>query len=201
MYARSTTFDRANAFLTETVLITLFVTLTALGAQFAIRLPFSPVPVTLQVLVVIVSGLVLGARRGFSSQLGYLAAGAMGLPVFAGGAGGLGVLLGPTGGYLLAFPLAASAAGLVRERLDGPRLPLSLLGSFLAIALIYAGGSVWLAAWLQVTASQSLGGALVEAWNLGVKPFLLFDLVKVGLAAVGIAGGRLALLHWFGVES
>jgi biotin transport system substrate-specific component len=200
MYARSTAFDRANVLLRETVLIIFFVALTALAAQFAIRLPFSPVPVTLQVLVVIVAGLALGSRRGFTSQFGYLTAGALGLPVFAGGTGGVGVLLGPTGGYLMAFPLAAFVAGMVSGRLARAHGFGALLASLLAVAVIYGGGSLWLAASLHGTGSQSLETALTGAWHLGMQPFVLFDIVKAGLATAGVLGGRLALLRWFGEE-
>src|SRR5262245_33110339 len=77
---------------------------TAVAAQIAIPLPFSPVPLTGQTFAVLLSGAVLGARRGFLSQVLYLLEGAAGLPFFAGGAAGAGILLGPTGGYLIAFP-------------------------------------------------------------------------------------------------
>ena len=116
MYARVKTFDNISLLVRDLALATLFAALTALGAQIAVRLPFSPVPVTLQVLMVIGCGLILGSRRGLTSQLTYLAAGVLGLPVFAGGTGGPAVILGPTGGYLLAFPVAAFAAGWLSER-------------------------------------------------------------------------------------
>jgi biotin transport system substrate-specific component len=200
MYATRLSFDRANIVLRDALLVSFFVALTALGAQFAIRLPLSPVPITLQVLMVLLSGLALGRRRGFSSQLGYLTAGALGLPVFAGGTGGVGVLLGPTGGYLLAFPVAAFAAGMVSERLRWFQGPSALLASFLAVAVIYAGGGLWLAAWLYGTGSPSVGSALAGSWRLGVKPFILFDLVKAGLASATVLGSRFAMLRWFGEE-
>ena len=117
MYERATTWAKTNALVSEVLVATFFATLTALGAQIAVRLPFSPVPATLQVLMVIVTGLALGSRRGFTSMVAYLTAGALGLPVFAGGNGGLVYLFGPTGGYLLAFPVAAFVAGRVSERL------------------------------------------------------------------------------------
>ena len=92
-----------------------FALLTAAGAR--IEVLNQPVPFTLQTLVVLVSGGLLGMRNGFLSQLTYLALGCAGLPVFAGGNFGPAVLLGPTGGYLLAFPLAASIIGwLVHSR-------------------------------------------------------------------------------------
>ncbi|KUK16848.1 biotin transporter BioY, partial [Thermococcus sibiricus] len=92
----------------------LFAALTAVGAQIAI--PLGTVPITLQVLFVLLSGLILGAKLGFLSQIVYLFMGAIGLPVFANFSGGLAYIYGPTGGYLISFPLAAFLAGLVSEK-------------------------------------------------------------------------------------
>ena len=80
-----------------------------IGARFEI--PHQPVPFTLQTMVVLLAGAFLGPRNGAISQLLYLGAGALGLPVFAGGAPGFLHLIGPTGGYLLAFPAAAAVTG------------------------------------------------------------------------------------------
>ncbi len=91
-----------------------FSILTAVAAQISI--PVKPVPFTLQTLMVGLSGAFLGAKKGAYSQLAYLALGSIGLPVFAptpDGFYGIASLFGPTGGYLLAFPLAAFAAGFI----------------------------------------------------------------------------------------
>lgn len=200
MYARTTTFPRTSALAGNALLVAFFAALTALGAQIAIRLPFSPVPITLQVLMVIAAGLVLGSKRGFVSQLGYLTAGILGLPVFAGGTGGVAVLFGPTGGYLVAFPVAAFAAGWLSERLQGHARVGSFLAALAAIAILYVGGSLWLGVWLRGTAVHSLQAAYVGAWNLGVKPFILVDLAKALLAAAGVQGSRHLLTRWLGAE-
>src|SRR5690554_1620075 len=100
---RSSRWARAAA-------VAFFVALTAATAQFSVHLPFTHVPVTLQPIVVLLSGLLLGARLGAISQCVYLAAGVAGLPVFALSATlpmGVLRLLGPTGGYLMAYPFAA----------------------------------------------------------------------------------------------
>src|SRR6476646_12245479 len=98
----------------------LFVTaLTAAAAQVSIPLPFTPVPFTLQPMVVLLGGAALGSRLGMSSQVLYLLAGIAGLPVFAASPvlpQGIGRLLGPTGGYLLSYPIAAFLAGALAER-------------------------------------------------------------------------------------
>jgi biotin transport system substrate-specific component len=146
-----------------------FAVATALSAKVALPLPGTPVPFTFQPMLVILSGAVLGWRLGAASQLAYLAAGIAGAPVFAAG-GGAAYLLGPTGGYLMAYPLAAAVAGVLAGG-----TALAVLGGLVAgLAVLYAGGIAWLGV---------LGG-LDAAVAMGLRPFLLADLVKALLAAV-----------------
>lgn len=94
-----------------------FTVLTAISAQIAI--PVKPVPFTLQSMMVVLAGALLGARNGAYSQIIYLSLGIAGLPVFAQSADGMyGIakIFGPTGGYLLAFPLAAYLTGYIIEK-------------------------------------------------------------------------------------
>ena len=164
--------------------VALMAAFTAVAAQIAI--PLEPVPFTLQVLAVVLTGLLLGPRYGSLAMAIYLLVGAVGIPVFSGFRGGLGILLGDTGGYLLAYPLAAALAGVAAGAVaNAPRrraLIVGFLWGSLALAVIYALG----AAWLMVLAGLSPGAALVA----GVLPFVVFDLIKVGLAnlvAVAVA--------------
>src|SRR6185437_12679538 len=91
-----------------------FAAAVAAASQIAIPLPFTPVPITLQPMLVVLAGLWLGPAAGVASMVLYLAAGASGLPVFTPiGAPGIARFLGPTGGYLIAYPVAALVAGLV----------------------------------------------------------------------------------------
>lgn len=162
----------------EMARVALLAALTAAAAQITIPLP--PVPFTLQVLMVVLSGLLLGPRLGALSQGIYLLLGAAGLPVFYGFKGGLGHLLGPTGGYLVSYPLAAALAGLAAAsvaRSGRARAVLSGTASgLLALVAIYALGAGWLA----VQAGLSLPAAIVA----GVLPFVLLDALKVVLAAL-----------------
>src|SRR6476620_12725095 len=99
--------------------VLLLAALTAAAAQISIPLPFTPVPFTLQPMVVLLGGAALGARLGMSSQVLYLALGLAGLPVFAASPvlpQGFARLLGPTGGFLMSYPFAAFAAGYLAER-------------------------------------------------------------------------------------
>jgi biotin transport system substrate-specific component len=155
----------------------------ALSAQVVVPLPFSPVPMTLQPLAVLVVGGLLGAGNGAAALVLYIAMGVLGIPVFAGGGSGALRLLGPTGGYLLAFPVAAALTGRVIS--TAPRSVLRVLvACALGMVILHAGGVAQLAA---------LGGDPALAFRVGFYPFLTGDLLKVGLAAalVLVAGPRL----------
>ena len=170
--------------LRRVIAVTAFAVATALSAQVFVPLPFTPVPMTLQTAIVLLAGALLGPRLGAASQIAYLGMGIAGLPVFAGAGVGLPHLLGPTGGYLLAFPVTAYVAGVI-ARPSGRRDLVALLrlavGLFLASLVILAGGTAWLAA---------MTGDLAGAVALGLVPFLIGDVVKVGLAALLAWRGR-----------
>lgn len=153
--------------------VALFACLTALGARITLPLPFTPVPLTLQVMPVLLSGLWLGWRRGAASQMAYLLAIASGLPLDARMLGPL-ALFGPTGGYLLGFVVAAAVSGWVSESLPGQRTRY-LLAAVSGLVGVYVCGALWLAAYLRLTPDA--------AWRLGVLPFVLPDLAKAVLAA------------------
>jgi biotin transport system substrate-specific component len=156
---------------------------TALAAQLAFRLPFSPVPITGQTFAVLLSGAVLGPRRAFLAQALYLLEGAAGLPVFAGASGGAHVLAGPTAGYLLAFPFAAVVTGALAARGWDRHFASMLAALLLGSTVIFALGLAGLARF--VPASQLLPS--------GLLPFVPGDLVKSGLAALAFpAAWRLA---------
>ena len=102
---------------TDIALIAAFAALVAVCALLPAIKVAGPVPITLQTFAVLLSGAVLGSRRGFLAVLLYVVGGAAGLPIFSGGAAGLAVLTGPTAGYLIGFPLAAALCGAIVERL------------------------------------------------------------------------------------
>lgn len=158
--------------------IVLAAVLTALSARLRVVLPFSPVPLTLQVLVVVGSGLALGATGGLISQMLYLQAILLGAPVAASGLAGPAAFATPTAGYLIAFPAAAWLAGLVGRRALRWTLVARILGGLCGLAVIYLGGMAWLSGYV---------GGIEAAWRLGVVPFIAADLLKVTLAGAALS--------------
>ena len=158
----------------------LFVTvLTIVAAQVSVPLPFTPVPFTLQPMVVLLGGAALGSRLGMTSQILYIAIGLAGLPVFAASPvlpQGFGRLLGPTGGYLMSYPIAAFVAGYLAERGFDRRYLTSVVAMGAGLAIIFACGVAWMA-----FGAPRVG--LSAAIATGLVPFIPADIVKVCLAA------------------
>jgi biotin transport system substrate-specific component len=156
--------------------IALFAAITAvLGLVPAISV--GPVPITAQTLGVMLAGAILGARRGFLSQLLFLVLVAMGLPLLASGTGGLAPFVGPSAGYLFSWPIAAFVVGLLTERFWARyNLAWAILANVIGgIVVIYAIGVPVLAA----VANLSPKAAIVS----GALPFLIGDGIKAVLAA------------------
>jgi biotin transport system substrate-specific component len=154
----------------------LFTALIAVLAQVAVPLPFSPVPLTGQVLAVLLTAALLGRRAGLLSIAAYLLLGAAGAPVFSLARGGFYMLTGPTGGYLWGFIPAVYCAGLIIEKKAEPSFCRYSVAMLIAIFFIYLFGAVQL--------------GLIMHYNLwqvlltGVLPFLPLDLLKAFLAAL-----------------
>lgn len=173
----------------------------SLSALVRIPLPFTPVPLTLQVLVVFLAALFLGGRASLPVIGGYLVLGAAGLPVFSGGTAGLGHLFGATGGYLMGFFLAAWAVGTWISRPESvkesdrsdrsdksdasdkstslappeiARLRRDAAVLALGLVLIYGFGSLWLAAMTHTSFEAVI--------SMAVAPFVILDVVKVSAA-------------------
>jgi len=164
-----------GSLLWQAVLVVAGSALIALGAQIAVPLPFSPVPVTGQTFAVLLVAASLG-RLGIASVVLYVAEGAIGLPVFAGGAFGLARLAGPTGGYLAGFVLAAVVLAWCVDRDLDRRIGTALLAMLAAEIAIYACGVLWLARF-------PLGVPVLEA---GLYPFIPGDALKLVAAAVAL---------------
>jgi biotin transport system substrate-specific component len=153
----------------------LFAAITSVMAQISIPLPFTPVPITFQLLAVCMAGAILGSRLGGLSILVYDLLGAVGIPVFAGFTGGLGSITGPRGGYIIAFPIAAFLIGYIIEHARSNKKLMTFIAMFAGLVIIYFLGMIQLSA---VT-----GLNMVKAFYAGVLPFIPLDMVKIVIAA------------------
>ncbi|MCL2231473.1 MAG: biotin transporter BioY [Treponema sp.] len=169
----------SSKMLIKIALTALFAALTAAGAFIAI--PVGPIPIVLQNIFAVLSGVILGPVLGGAAVGLYLLAGILGLPVFAGGTGGIARFAGPTGGYLIGYLLSAIAAGLIAGRPNANTRSSLLRISIAVIAgllIVYVPGT----AWLKIRLNLSWLGAL----GMGFFPFVVGDILK-GIAAVAIA--------------
>lgn len=170
-----------STILERIVAIIFFSGLTALCAQIAFTTPWTPVPYTFQTFAVLATGVYLRRNDAFLSGCIYLLAGAFGAPVFAEGGNELmseGALIA-SGGYLLAFPIASAliAEGLDRSRNAGVAdFKAQLICWTCAMIPVYLIGTLWLAEAYSVEFSQ--------AYEWGVKPFLVWDAIKIVLMAL-----------------
>lgn len=151
--------------------IALFAVLLAVCSWISVPVP--PIPFTLQTFALFAAMLFLGGRRSLTAVAVYLLLGAVGLPVFFGFRGGIGVLLEATGGYLLGFLLCTLVYWGLTARF-GPAA--TLPGCLLGLSVCYAFGTLW---YLLLYAKTS---ALLPVLTACVLPFLVPDLVKLGLA-------------------
>ncbi len=154
-----------------------------LAVSAKVQVPFYPVPMTLQTLVVLLLGAGLGARLATASVALYLIEGLAGLPVFAGAVAGPVYMAGPTGGFLVGFFAAAALIGFAADRLWDRTWIRLLVSLSLGHAIVFAFGFLWLA--------QLVGAE--KAFAGGVAPFGLATIVKTLLAVALVGAGRSAL--------
>lgn len=157
-------------------LIVLGVVLLAISSK--VQVPFWPVPMTLQTTVVLLIGASYGARLAGATLVSYLAAGAIGLPMFAKGAG-LAYMMGPTGGYLAGFLAAALVMGWLSDRGSGRNILAALGLMLIGQVLIFGLGVGWLAALIGF--DKAVAGGLV--------PFIPAEVLKTGLATALLSAG------------
>ena len=165
----------------ELSIIALFAVLTAVLAQIAIPLPFTPVPISFGLVAVYITGMLLKPRHAVLAQICYLTLGAVGVPVFGNFRGGIGALFGPTGGYLFVYPLIAWIVSIALNSPKNRQAELSQSKVYLffkagisiciAHILLYLGGTSWL--------SITTGNTFVACLSLAVFPYIPLDILKI----------------------
>jgi biotin transport system substrate-specific component len=154
--------------------------LTALAAQWYIYLPFTPVPISGQTFAVLLTGAALGWKLGAAGQIVYIAAGALGAPVFTEGSSGMEVITGATGGYIIGFVFAAGLVGWMAEHRQDRTFATMFTAFVVGSTVIYVFGVAGL--------MIATGWDLSEAVEKGVVPFLLGDLIKAAAAGLLLPG-------------
>lgn len=188
----------------ELATVGIFTALTAVLAQIAVPLPFTPMPISFGLVAVYFTGMLLTPKEAVLSQITYLLLGAVGIPVFGNFRGGLGALFGPTGGYLMVYPVMAWLVAMALNRAGSSRKEIAkgrgylyaktALTICLAHLILYLGGTIWLSA----TTGSNFYGAL----TLAVFPFIPLDMVKIVFCVVaGLSlRTRLIRLHVLDLE-
>ena len=150
----------------------LFACLTGAGALLRFHVPFTPVPVTLQVFFVLLSGVILGKYYGGLSQALYIGLGFIGIPWFTTPA----ALFGVTGGYIIGFVFASIAVGWFSEKPFARKVPYTIVPMLAGLGIIYACGALQLGVLMGLNLYQTL--------LIGMVPFIAVDLIKVSVASL-----------------
>lgn len=180
----------------EISIIAIFAAITAVLAQIAIPLPFTPMPISFGLVAVYVTGILLKPKHAVYAQICYLAIGGVGVPVFGNFRSGPGALFGPTGGYLLVYPIMAWVVSMAlnsrKSRLGEHTQSKSFvllksgIGMTAAHIILYLGGTTWL--------SITTGNTFYQSLALAVLPFIPLDIVKILLCVFGVVPIRSRLI-------
>lgn len=154
----------------EMILASMFAALIAVMGYVSVPIPFSPVPISGQTLIIMLIGLMLTPKQAFYSVLTWLLAGVVGAPVFSGGRAGIGVLTSPSGGYIIGFVLGAVVISYLRGQ-EANMAKMYIAAAVGGIIVIYACGVPVMAYLL----NMDLKAALMA----GAIPFLIGDAIKV----------------------
>ncbi len=153
------------------LLIFSFSILTGIFAKLKIEI--GPVPITMQTLAVLLSGALLGSKKGALSQLTYLLMGLFGIPWFSRG-GGMTYIFSPTFGYIVGFIISAFIVGWFCERGFERKIETAILAMLIGNIVLYIPGLFWLAKFVD------FGKVLA----VGLYPFLVGDALKIILASL-----------------
>jgi len=162
--------------------VSALVALTALAAQVAIYLPFTPIPLTLQTFVILLGAAAVGAQRAAIAQASYLALALAGMPIMADGKGGLTAVYGATSGYLVGFIFASLAVGYLASSLSTNKFKNVFVSYFAGTIIIYLFGMIGLMIYANIS--------FTTAFSIGALPFIIGDIAKA------IAAGLLLPSAW-----
>lgn len=170
----------------DLVITGMFAALICVLSPFSI--PTQPIPFTLSLFTIFLTGAVLAPRYAMLATITYLLIGLCGVPVFSNFGSGLGKFVGPTGGYLMSYPLMAFITSLFYKYVKRYKAFALLLGMFISLALCYLLGTIW----FTLLTDNSFKAAL----SLCVIPYIPFDLLKIAFAvSLGLALRRTILKH------
>ncbi len=168
----------------DMVLCALFAAMISIVASVSIPTP-SGVPFSLQPLLAMMAGAILGSKRGAISMGLYMFMGLVGLPVFSNGMGGFGMILKPTFGYIIGFVVCAYVVGLIVEKSREKKFtPGLVIAPFVGIAIDYIIGVPYLYMIFNTVMGSPIN--VHVALTYGFYPYVILDLVKAGLVVVMI---------------
>lgn len=168
-------------------LTAMFTALTMVLGPLVVVIPFTPIPISLAMIPIYLSGALLPKHNAFLAQLMYLLLGAAGLPVFSQFRGGLGVLVGPTGGFLLAYPVMAFVVAFALEKLPQKKIHSLTVAFAVALTICYLFGSLMFMVVGHVSWVKSL--------TLTVLPFIVLDIAKIAFTVAATLALQKALNH------
>jgi len=161
------------------ILVSLFTSLTAIGAF--IRIPVGTVPITLQFMFIALAAILLGPKLGALSQIIYVALGLIGIPIFTEG-GGLGYIFKPSFGYLLGFILGAYLIGYIISKYKNPNFIAILMACIAGVLIVYAVGVPYLYLVLKYVMGANIN--FYKALQIGFVVFIPGDILKCVLTAI-----------------
>lgn len=164
---------KCNLSIKEITLVGMCAALMAIFSQLSIPLPFTSVPVTLQIFGLVVLAVIVGAKIGTLSIIVFVILGAIGLPVFANFTGGFGVIIGPTGGYIIGFIIMAFLIGYASSKQNKILL---FIASYVGLTIDLLLGTLY----LKIVTGMSIQSALIA----GFYPFILKDFITIALAVI-----------------
>ncbi|MCD6436512.1 MAG: biotin transporter BioY [Clostridiales bacterium] len=178
-----------NLDIRDMILVALMATLTTIGAYISI--PLGPVSATLQTFFVMLSGMLLGSKKGALSMIVYISMGLVGMPVFANGMSGLSIIAKPSFGYLLGFVVASYVVGKLTEMIkekNNQKMWFTII-PFVGIFIIYLVGVPYLMMIFNILITPENPINFATAIKYGVTPFILLDSLKaiiVGIVAMAV---------------